>query len=252
MKESTLLKSDASSKIYNNQNDAEKINDLAVADNAGIKGYKIDYLGNDFVYDDYNQNPDLVQEDKHGYKVFFTRDESLISDFAAIRVSAYLEEFDEKADGAAFEKLQDDFDRKGRIIVVTRNHRLVGGMRLMFSDECSYLSNEYPGTQFEYKQVLKRYAMPSDVKILEVASVIVRKGERDFSATESMFDLVVSVARSRSCSYIFGTTLVVACRLYRLIFDRLGLYLEIVLSHPWERKEAFGFAKMFPIYVKIN
>lgn len=213
--------------------------------------YKTDYLGDAFVYDDYNQNPELIQEDKSGYRVFLTRDRDLISEFADMRAKAYKDEF-ANGDVVTFKKMQEVFDRNGKILIVTKNGELIGGMRLMFSDECKYMSNEYPGTQFEYKQVLKRYGETIGLGIVEVASVVVKEDERDFAAVEAMFEKVLKVAMLRPCSYIFGTTLISACRLYRRIFDKLDCYLEVVLSHPWERKETFGFAKMFPIYVKIN
>ena len=254
MKESTQLKADTLDKSSSNENEVEKIISDAAKGGVALSNYKVDYRGDNFVYDDYNQNPDLVQENKYGHKVFFTRDANLISEFVAMRINAYLEEFRD-ADHGLFQKLQSGFDRKGRIIAVTNSKGLVGGARLMFSKECNYMSNEYPGTQFEYRQVMKRYGLDSsqsDLNIVEVSSVVVRKGERDFSATESMFNCIAKVSMSRLCSFIFGTTLISACRLYRLIFDRLDLDLEIVMSYPWERKETFGFAKMFPIYVKLK
>jgi hypothetical protein len=214
-------------------------------------GERVDYLGNKFVYDSYNQDPDSVEPNKFGYKVFFTRDRDLIDEFAEMRTGAYLEEF-AKGDMIAFGKTQESFDRKGKILVVVKNGALIGGMRLMFSDDCKYLSNEYPGTQFEYRHVLRRYGENEASRIVEVAGVVVKKGLRDFSATESMFEFVIKVALINKCSYIFGTALITACRLYRIIFDKFDRYLEIVLSHPWERKEIFGFAKMFPIYVKLS
>lgn len=212
---------------------------------------RFDYLGNEFVYDDYNQNPDLVKSDQSGLKVFFTRDKDLISEFVKIRTRAYIDEF-EGGNSEDFTRSQDEFDRKGRVMLAVKNSEVIGGVRLMFSDECDYLSNEHPGTQFEYNQVLKRYGQKTGLKIVEVSGVIVKKEYRDFSVVAAMFDLLLKVSIARSCSYIFGTSLIVACRFYRMIFNKMGFYLEIVLSYPWERKELYGFAKMFPIYVKID
>lgn len=254
MKELNLLKADTLDKSCSNENEVEKIISDAAKGGVALGNYKVDYRGDDFVYDDYNQNPDLVQENKYGYKVFFTRDANLISEFVAMRINAYLEEFKD-ADRGLFQKLQSGFDRKGRIIVVTSNKGLVAGARLMFSKECNYMSNEYPGTQFEYRQVMKRYSLDSsqsDLNIVEVASVVVKKGERDFSATESIFSFIVKASMYRLCSFVFGTALISTCRLYRIVTDRLDLDLEIIMSYPWERKEVFGFAKMFPICVKLK
>ena len=254
MKELAPLESKIKNEVYRNETEVRKIISEAEKDGFALSNYKFDYRGDDFVYDNYNQNPDLVKENKFGYKVFFTRDEEFISEFAAMRTNAYLEEFKD-ADHGLFQKLQNGFDRNGRIVVVTSSKGLIGGARLMFSKECNYMSNEHPGTQFEYRQVMKRYGLDhnqSDLNIVEVASVVVKKGERNFSATESIFRFIVEASMSRLCSFIFGTALIGACRLYRLTFDQLDLYLEIVTSYPWERKEAFGFAKMFPIYVNLQ
>ncbi len=254
MKELAPLESKIKNEVYRNETEVRKIISEAEKDGFALSNYKVDYHGDDFVYDDYNQNPDLVKENKFGYKVFFTRDEEFISEFAAMRTNAYLEEFKD-ADHGLFQKLQNGFDRNGRIVVVTSSKGLVAGARLMFSKECNYMSNEYPGTQFEYRQVMKRYGLDSnqsDLNIVEVASVVVKKGERDFSATESIFSFIAKASMSRLCFFVFGTALISTCRLYRIVADRLDLDLEIIMSYPWERKEVFGFAKMFPICVKLK
>ena len=95
---------------------AEKI----FRDESDKQNPRFDYLGNEFVYDDYNQNPDLVESDQFGSKVFFTRDKNLITEFAKMRTQAYADEF-EGGNSEDFRKAQEEFDRKGRVMLATKN-----------------------------------------------------------------------------------------------------------------------------------
>ena len=249
MKESNLLESEIYGEGYNAKNEIEKIINDATKSRFAVSNYKLDYLGNDFVYDDYNQNPDSVKENRFGYKVLFTRDADLLEDYYTIRMNAY----QNRLGFEKFNKLETDYDKEGRIIIVTKSGKVIGGMRLMFTGECKYFSAEYPGTQFQYEKVTQRYHDERhDLKNVEASGVAAVESGRDFTVLESMFELMFQNAQSRECNYIFGIALISACRLYRLVFERLGFYLDIILSYPWEKKEAFNFLPTFPIYVKLK
>ena len=236
------------------RSDELKVNNeytLADAINSEAKGQidKLDYLGHKFAYDEYNQNPDLVQENKFGYKVFFTRDQDLLNEYYEIRVNAYRT----RLGFEKFNKLETDFDKEGKILLVTKDGKVVGGMRLMFSDECRYFSAEHPGTQFQYEKVVRRYHDNRQVITgMEISGIAALEEGRNFLVLELLLDFASSYAVSRGYNYIYGIALLVACRLYRVIAEKLGFYLEIVLSHPWEKKEVFNFLPTFPIYVKLK
>jgi hypothetical protein len=87
---------------------------------------------------------------------------------------------------------------------------------------------------------------------MEASGIAAVEEGRNFTVLESMFEVATKKAVERSCSYIYGIALLVTCRLYRIVLEKLGFYLEIVLSHPWERKDVFNFLPTFPIYVKLN
>lgn len=238
MKESTKLKTDPLIEV-----------NIGDDKNVMIATSTLDYLGKEFVYDEYNQNPDLVRENKYALKVFFTRDLDLLEEYYKIRMDAYKTRlgFDK------FNKLETDYDREGRIMIVTKKGKVIGGMRLMFTGECEYFSAEYPGTQFQYEKVVRRYHDGREnITGMESSGIAVVDESRNFTVLESMFEVATAHAVSCSCDYIYGIALPVTCRLYRIVLEKLGFYLEIVLSYPWEKKEVFNFLPTFPIYIKLK
>lgn len=212
-------------------------------------GEKLDYLGNKFVYDDYNQDPDSVQLNKFGYKVFFTRDQKTLLDYYEIRMDAYKT----RLGFERFNKLETDFDKEGHVLIVTKDDKVIGGMRLMFTGECRFFSAEHPGTQFQFDKVIRRYHDQRDQLVnMEASGIAAVESGRNFTVLESMFDYATKHAVARSCNYILGIALLPTCRLYRIVLRKLGFHLEIVISNPWEKKEVFNYLPTFPIYVKLK
>lgn len=245
MKESTLLKPNIFDESFFGKNETKEDS----SDSECNTDRKLDYIGEEFVYDDYNQNPDLVKENKYGYKVFFTRDIDLLEKYYTIRMNALQDRLGFKK----FNKLETDFDKKGRIMVVLKEGEIIGGMRLMFSDECGYFSSERPGTQFQYEKVVRRYHDDRENLVnVEVSGLASSEDGRDFSAVKSMYTLAIEHSIARSCNYIFGVASPSACRVYRIVLGELGHYLEIILSYPWERREIYHFTQMFPSYIKLK
>ncbi|MBM3579423.1 MAG: hypothetical protein FJX34_01460 [Alphaproteobacteria bacterium] len=218
---------------------------------------KLDYLGNPFVYDEFNQNPDLISVNDGGFKVIFTRDVDLINQYYMLRDVIYrFENGWEKYNG-----MEKEFDRLGKIIVtLNSNNEVIGGMRLMISSECKYLSNEIPGTIFTYKKILERYEKSnaseakdknSDFSIAEISAVVSSRNGRNSDIIKYMF-FVVSEKFIGLVHYIFGVAQITLCRLYRIEWSRIGHYLEIVITYPWDKKQVYNYTPMLPIYVKLK
>lgn len=249
MRESTLLKP-------NNQgiDSNHKLNEIIIGKAKSAKP-DLDYLGKEFVYDDYNQDPDLVQENKFGLKTFFTRDKKFINQYYALRDEIYKFE----NGWAEYDGSEKEFDRVGRLMVVVKDDHVVGGSRLMFSDECPYLSNEHPGTVFQYKKVLERYENRceevannlSNMVISEISAVASNKEGRNSEIVESIFMLSAQASKERSCYCVCGVAQVALCRFYRMVWHKLKYELEIVMTNPWDKKKTYNYSQMFPIYVKV-
>ena len=195
---------------------------------------------------DENHLEEKVEEKK--LEVFFTRDQNLINQYYALRHQVYREENGWKD----YDGMESEFDRQARILVATKNSKVIGGTRIMFSDECDLLSNEIPGTDFNYKTIVQKYDKRENIVFSEISSVVVAKGERDRSVSMKMFEVNLRESQEHGCHYICGVGVAVVCRDYRRIFKELGYYLEILINRPWEVKSTYNFIKMFPMHVKIS
>ncbi len=181
-------------------------------------------------------------------KIFCTKDKSLLDQYYALRHQAYREE----NKWEHYNGLEDEFDGKSIVVVAIGDGKVVGGMRLMFSDECGLLSNEISGTQYEYKKFISKYDNRENLIIGEMSLPVVRKTFRDFSATDLMMKTLFDEAVKHGCDYVFGVSIAAACRNDRRIAKRLGYDVEIAMNFPWEQKKVCNFAHMFPMYARLK
>ncbi len=193
-------------------------------------------------------NSKAVKRNISKVKTFFTDDADLLDQYYNLRHDAYNGENGWKD----FNGHENDFDRNGRIVVaVTEEGRVVGGMRLMFSNENQYLSNEIPGTEFTYQKVIGKYDKRENLVFGEISGIVIHKEYRDRSVTAKSFESLIEEALRHGCQYVCGVGVAVVCRDYRIVFKSIGQYLEIVINLPWKQKQMYNFANMFPMYVKI-
>lgn len=184
---------------------------------------------------------------KSKLEVFFTKDKNLLSQYYDLRADAYQKEWGFED----FDKSENNFDRQGVIAVATRGGKVIGGMRLMFSDGCNFLSNELPGTQYDYKKFIKKYDDREGLIIAEISAIVVADGDRDSAVSTAMFDHIFKEAVAHGSHYVFGVTVPIVCRRNRRTLKQIGYDLEIVINYPWEKKRIYNFSTMFPIYVKL-
>lgn len=181
-------------------------------------------------------------------EVFFTSDKKLLKEYYDLRHDSYQNDNGWKEYNGA----ENDFDRSGHAVVAVKNGKVIGGVRVMFSDQCKFLSNELPGTQFTYRKLIEKYDKRENLLYLEVSAVVVEKSNRDSSITEKMFDQVLKKAVEYGCDYIFGVAIAVVCRDYRRVLKRLNFYLDIVINYPWKQNKSYNFMSMFPIYIDMS
>lgn len=181
-------------------------------------------------------------------KAFITNDRDLLDQYYELRHTAYRKENGWRD----FNGYESDFDRNGRIVVaVNSKGEVIGGMRLMFSDEYQYLSNEIPGTEFTYQKIIGKYDKREGLVFSEISAIVVAKSYRDRSITSKLFDCLIKESVSHKCDYMFGVAIAVVCRDYRIIFKTLGYYVEILINYPWKQKQTYNYMKMFPMYTKL-
>jgi GNAT superfamily N-acetyltransferase len=144
------------------------------------------------------------------------------------------------------------FDREGKVVIATHNGEVVGGMRIMFSDCCEYLSNEVPGTQYEYRKLIQKYDNREDLVFGEISSLFVKKDYRHSEVATSMMEKLFNKAKDHGCNYIFAVAVATVCRNDRRTAKRFGYDVEIVMQYPWLQKKVFNYVRLFPMYSKLK
>lgn len=194
------------------------------------------------------QNNVPAKEKESEVEVFVTEDRKFLDEYYNLRHFAYREENGWKNyDGA-----ENQFDREGKIVVAVKDGKVIGGMRLMFSNESSYMSNEIPGTIYNYHDIMTKYDKRENLVFSEISAIVVAKGNRNRTITTKMFDVLLKESKKHNCNYMFGVAIALVCREYRMIFKSLGHDVEIVISYPWKQKDTYNFVRMFPMYTKFQ
>jgi hypothetical protein len=193
-----------------------------------------------------NENSNFIQK-KSEIKVFATKDSKLLKQYYDLRHFSYVKENGWKN----YDGSENEFDRNGKIIVATKDEKVIGGCRIMISNQCKILSNEIPQTKYNYKNVIKKYDKREDLVFGEISSGVVVKEERNRLISKKMLGASLEEFKKHGCDYIFAVAVAVACRNYRIIFREFGYFMEIAMSSPWQERETYNFDKMFPMYFKI-
>jgi len=184
----------------------------------------------------------------HGdYEVFFSKDPKYLNQYYKARFDAYRQEngWDE------FNAMETRFDRDGKILIIAKGEEFVGGLRLMISRDCPFMSHELPGTQYDYRKFIRKYDEREELVFSEIAAVVVKKDLRDPVITQAMLGLALNESKRQGCSYSFAVAMLIASRHYRKLLSNLGYDLEIVINFPWDRKKTYGnFATL--IYTKLD
>lgn len=226
-----------------------KIKDLTKQNSADVKdsinniGITTKLSNDNFAVNEVN-NISYCEDD---FEVFFTKDQKYLDGYYNLRHSSYKYENGWKE----FDGSETSFDVNGSVVVILKDGEVVAGSRLMFSDECQYLSNEIPGTQYEYSKIIRKYDERENLIVSEISSLVVKKGFRDSLLTKMLLDAMFKESERRNCHYIFAVAVVLACRNYRKILRNLKYDSEIVMNFPWKEKKTYNFMKMFPMYSKL-
>lgn len=219
-----------------------------LADSSELLSQKSDIVANNNKKE--NQKVIALHVNPEDLDVFITKDPQLLQQYYTLRHDAYRND----NGWADYMGVENDFDRQGHIVVAVNKNsgEVLGGIRLMFSDECRTLSNEIPGTQFEYKQVLRRFnriSADENVVMSEFSALVVHPRYRDNTITSSLIQVIFSESEKHDCDYFFAVAQAISCRSYRMASRRYGYEFEIVINYPWKEKRIYNFDPMFPMYV---
>ncbi len=181
-------------------------------------------------------------------KCFITNDRELLNQYYELRHDSYKNE----NGWSNYNGAENDFDRKGKIAVATIDGKVIGGVRLLTSFWVENSANEEPGTEFIYKNILKKLGYYEDDSWAEIAALVVEKKYRNRAITEKLFDVVTQESVKLGCGFMVGVAVAAICRDDRMVFKSLGYQLNIVIDFPWIKRESYNNLKMFPVVVPIR
>ena len=116
-------------------------------------------------------------------KVLVTQDENLLQQYYTLRHQAYNQENGwQDYDGS-----ENEYDRNGNIIAVMRGDKVVGGARIMFSDDAKVLSNDVLG-ELSHRDIIQKYDKREELIFSEVSAFCVAKHERDRTISKRIIE----------------------------------------------------------------
>lgn len=189
------------------------------------------------------------KKEKKDVTIFFTEDRDLLNQYYELRHKAYTED----SGFSTFNGYENKFDKIGKIVVAVNSQgEVVGGMRLLFSNQCKYFSQEIPGTEFTYQKLIAKYDKREGLFMSEISGIVVRKDYRNRTVTKKMFKTLLEESEKHGCHYVCGIGVAVVCRDYRITMNSLGYFVEIFINYPWDRRKVYNFSKVFPMYTKLK
>jgi hypothetical protein len=142
---------------------------------------------------------------------------------------------------------ESDFDRKGEIVIVMYNKKVIGGGRFMFPS-VGTLSNEHPEENFTYKNIAKVAGIQlSDNNYVELSGLVLHSDFRDGKTIALVYKILIEILRKRGIKYMFGVTGIIPSRSYRIIFSTIGIYSKIIKSIMAPLSPQYNNLEMFPM-----
>ena len=150
-------------------------------------------------------------------EVFITKDSDILSQYYELRQIEYRDQ-----NGLPnYDGSENKFDRGGKIAVAVENGKVIGGARATFSDQCQFLPNEIPGTEYDYKKFITKYDQRENLVLSEISALAVEKNHRDSNVTAAMLDILFKESKVHGCNYVVGVAVAAACRSYRKTIKRI-------------------------------
>lgn len=186
-------------------------------------------------------------------ELVFTKDPTLLEQYYKLREDTYRTELGfEKYDGS-----ENDFDRRGEIMIATQNNNVVAGARLDLSSANKNMYNDYPEHGFVYRDIIKKFdpTFSDDDIYSEICGLVLGKFVKNSYFFPRFFNSLVKQASSNNCRYVVGIAYPVLCRLYNMMFKHLGYNFKIFydIRHPFNSNKHGNKLKLVfcPIVIKL-
>jgi hypothetical protein len=206
-------------------------------------------------------NQSEVKADKEIGGVFITKDQNLLNQYYELREklfrevdTIYKKKHPEHKDMVVeYDGSETDADRFGSIIVVTDTlGRVVGGMRFLLSDFIEHSLNEEREKGFTIQNFLNDVGLNPNSRFSEASAVVIKRGYRNRSVMQRMFNLLFESSIDMGCDYVVGIAIAAACRDHRIATKSLGYRLDIMMKYPWIRQKEHGYEQRYPVVVYLH
>lgn len=187
----------------------------------------------------------LSEDEDRGFKYVLTKDKELLDQYYQLRNEIFQVEM-------GWNKktwFENEYDKNGNIfLALTDKNEVIGGLRIMMSINNQYLSDENPGTNYTYRNLLKFLDLDSTQHYMEIDGFVVKKGYRDRHVAARVGSYALDYAKSAGCKYLIAIAALATCRNDRVLLRNLG-YQEIYIakSFPWTELECYNYSKDYPI-----
>ena len=196
---------------------------------------------------DADEKSEWWKEKGAGVRVFITTDKELLRQYYEMRHEIYCNE----NGWVNYHSAENELDHKGKIIVAVKDGKVVGGMRLLTSKWVEYFPNEIPGTEYTYKNFLKKFDLNADAMVSEVSAFFVEKGHRDSLISTMMLGHAFEEAKLQGCTYNVGISTPLLCRSHRRDIKRLGYKVDIY-TYPWKPQKSQNYVASCPIVIFLT
>lgn len=177
----------------------------------------------------------------------FTKDKGYLHQYYMLRERVYTEVWDLKG----FTAQEDDYDKRGMILVARRGNQVVGGLRLNFRDDRSIRMLPGESPDFEYHKVLPKMGLQNK-KIVECTRLAVLAEFRKEGVADELIRLSLKKSEAMNAEYYFYLSPVSQAKVYSKTFRKVGVVHGTYDSVQVPDREEYEGIKMVLSYVELE
>jgi hypothetical protein len=213
--------------------------------------------------DSWVKNPKYVTEANHRIEktnrkidlskveISFTTSTDLLQQYYLLRENEYKAEWD----FVEYDGDENEFDKRGKIVVAVYRGMVVGGARLGISYDGMILSNEDPDNGFTYKEMCKREDIGIDLegkKYAEISGVVIKSGFKNSRILDGILKTIIDDCRSSGVEYAFGMSTLGYNKGYKIVFKDMGVFSFVAHKVIAPKKPEYNFMDICPIVIFCN
>lgn len=183
-------------------------------------------------------------------EAFITTDKNFLNQYYQLRN----EVFQNEKGWNSRNWLENEFDRKGKIVIaINENKEVIGGLRIMSSTNNANLSDEYPGTIYTYRNLLARLAFDYQADYVEFDGMVIKPEYRNRKVILEIVSAAVSYSLSLGCRYMIALSTLLQCRNDRAVLNSLG-YSKAVIekSFCWKQLPDYNYSVDYPLVCDLK